>query len=182
MSVDVCMYSCSSLLLYVCRPSILTRALFLFFLFHFFFPFPPNNHITIYMPTCIHIVRCICIFTVLYIYVCYCDTAPPLIKVKAGDSLNLLLKNTMTTPMGNNIHNNYRMPNVTNIHLHGGHISGNSPGDEYVIAYCLLSMYETICVSNLLYIVVLHIILVLVLFILHTYTYTYTHIHKYTAA
>jgi len=55
---------------------------------------------------------------------------PPLIKVKAGDSLNLLLKNTMTNPMGNNIHNNYRLPNVTNIHLHGGHISGNSPGDD----------------------------------------------------
>ena len=33
-------------------------------------------------------------------------------------------------PLGTNVHNAYRLPNTTNLHLHGGHISGMDPGDN----------------------------------------------------
>jgi len=60
-------------------------------------------------------------------------TAPKTIRVKAGDQLKLTLKNSLTMPLGNEVENEFRLPNTTNMHLHGGHISGESPGDNVLI-------------------------------------------------
>lgn len=52
------------------------------------------------------------------------------IRFNAGTTFNITYKNLMTNPLGNEVNNEYRLPNSTNLHLHGGHISPKSPGDN----------------------------------------------------
>ena len=57
----------------------------------------------------------------------------PTIRVKPGDSLIVELYNDLEGPLGHYGHNQYQLPNTTNIHLHGPHISGMSPGDDIFV-------------------------------------------------
>mmetsp|Transcript_15897 Transcript_15897/g.32576 ORF Transcript_15897/g.32576 Transcript_15897/m.32576 type:complete len:130 (-) Transcript_15897:158-547(-) len=65
--------------------------------------------------------------------------APPIIRVRAGETLTLVLKNKMGgSSLGIDNHNDFRLPNTTNLHLHGVHMGGGYPGDEYVPCFCWL--------------------------------------------
>jgi len=57
----------------------------------------------------------------------------PIIRVKAGQNLPLTYHNDLENPLGNNVPNSYRLPNTTNLHIHGGHISGMPPGDDVTL-------------------------------------------------
>jgi len=54
----------------------------------------------------------------------------PTIHVTPGGRLDLQLVNCLVSPDGAVIHNAYQKPNSTNIHTHGPHITGNTPGDN----------------------------------------------------
>eukprot|EP00581_Thalassiosira_minuscula_P033293 CAMPEP_0183786260 /NCGR_PEP_ID=MMETSP0739-20130205/66926_1 /TAXON_ID=385413 /ORGANISM="Thalassiosira miniscula, Strain CCMP1093" /LENGTH=869 /DNA_ID=CAMNT_0026030301 /DNA_START=145 /DNA_END=2754 /DNA_ORIENTATION=+ len=54
----------------------------------------------------------------------------PTIHVTPGGRLDLQLVNCLVPPDGAVIHNAYQKPNSTNIHTHGPHITGNTPGDN----------------------------------------------------
>ena len=57
---------------------------------------------------------------------------PTQIKVKAGDTLSVTLANNLPAAGfdTSSLHNEYRSLDVTNIHTHGLHISGEAPGDS----------------------------------------------------
>lgn len=56
---------------------------------------------------------------------------PPIIRVRAGETLTLVLKNKMGgSSLGIDNHNDFRLPNTTNLHLHGVHMGGGYPGDD----------------------------------------------------
>ena len=57
----------------------------------------------------------------------------PTIRIKPGDSLIVELYNHLEGPLGHYGHNQYQLPNTTNIHLHGPHISGMAPGDDIFV-------------------------------------------------
>ncbi|XP_039256433.2 multicopper oxidase mco-like isoform X2 [Styela clava] len=54
----------------------------------------------------------------------------PTIQVKPGDTVKLSLHNRLGADQAEGIHNQLRLPNTTNIHLHGLHISPDTPGDN----------------------------------------------------
>eukprot|EP00581_Thalassiosira_minuscula_P005376 CAMPEP_0183743984 /NCGR_PEP_ID=MMETSP0737-20130205/65499_1 /TAXON_ID=385413 /ORGANISM="Thalassiosira miniscula, Strain CCMP1093" /LENGTH=703 /DNA_ID=CAMNT_0025979619 /DNA_START=265 /DNA_END=2376 /DNA_ORIENTATION=+ len=54
----------------------------------------------------------------------------PTIHVTPGGRLDLQLVNCLVPPDGAVIHNAYQKPNSTNIHTHGPHITGETPGDN----------------------------------------------------
>ena len=53
-----------------------------------------------------------------------------IIRFNAGATFNITYRNLLTNPLGNEVNNEYRLPNTTNLHLHGSHISPKSPGDN----------------------------------------------------
>ena len=54
----------------------------------------------------------------------------PTIRMVPGNKYVLRFKNTLPYEPFNHEHNIFRNPNVTNVHTHGLHISGESPGDD----------------------------------------------------
>eukprot|EP00751_Fragilariopsis_kerguelensis_P045108 CAMPEP_0170995408 /NCGR_PEP_ID=MMETSP0736-20130129/11577_1 /TAXON_ID=186038 /ORGANISM="Fragilariopsis kerguelensis, Strain L26-C5" /LENGTH=685 /DNA_ID=CAMNT_0011421563 /DNA_START=279 /DNA_END=2335 /DNA_ORIENTATION=- len=58
---------------------------------------------------------------------------PPTIHVQPGETLTVSLKNQLHEPFGNDIHNSYRLPNNTNFHTHGLHISGEGTSDNVLV-------------------------------------------------
>lgn len=61
----------------------------------------------------------------------YNDMIPgPTIVVQPGDRLLVNLKNDLEVPVGTEASNNYQLPNTTNLHVHGLHVSPSAPADE----------------------------------------------------
>ncbi|MCO4760820.1 MAG: multicopper oxidase domain-containing protein [Myxococcales bacterium] len=54
----------------------------------------------------------------------------PTLKMKPGEKYVLSFHNTLPYEMPSPEHNVYKDPNISNIHTHGLHISGQSPGDD----------------------------------------------------
>jgi len=56
----------------------------------------------------------------------------PTIRIKPGDDLNIVLTNSMAAQGFDTaqLHNQFRQFDVTNLHTHGLHISGEAPGDD----------------------------------------------------
>jgi len=54
----------------------------------------------------------------------------PTIRVKAGDTLRISLANHLLGPDNDGPNNWFRLPNTTNIHLHGMHISPSGQADD----------------------------------------------------
>jgi FtsP/CotA-like multicopper oxidase with cupredoxin domain len=54
----------------------------------------------------------------------------PTIRMEPGKKYVLRFKNTLPYEPFNHEHNVFKNPNVTNVHTHGLHISGESPGDD----------------------------------------------------
>jgi FtsP/CotA-like multicopper oxidase with cupredoxin domain len=60
-----------------------------------------------------------------------CDSIPgPTITMVPGNKYVLKFRNLLTYEPASEEHNVFRDPNVSNIHTHGLHISGESPGDD----------------------------------------------------
>ncbi|KAL7554728.1 hypothetical protein ACHAWF_018263 [Thalassiosira exigua] len=57
----------------------------------------------------------------------------PTIRAKPGDTLIIELHNDLEGPLGHEGHNQYQLPNTTNIHIHGPHVSGMLPGDDIFV-------------------------------------------------
>jgi len=60
----------------------------------------------------------------------------PTLRVKPGQTLEITLVNCLEDPPGFDgpaAHNTYKTPNVTNLHLHGPHVSGMHPGDNVLV-------------------------------------------------
>ena len=60
------------------------------------------------------------------------DLAGPTIRVKPGDTFHIQLTNSLTAEAFDtaSLHNNFKDFDTTNIHTHGLHIHGNTPGDS----------------------------------------------------
>jgi len=54
----------------------------------------------------------------------------PTVMVQPGDRLLINLKNNLEVPLGAEASNNYQLPNTTNLHVHGLHVSPSAPADE----------------------------------------------------
>lgn len=54
----------------------------------------------------------------------------PTLAVSAGDLLSLLFRNSLAEPAGKKAVNSFHDANVTNLHLHGLHISPKQPADD----------------------------------------------------
>ena len=58
----------------------------------------------------------------------------PTLKVKAGDEMRILFKNELTEQANRNTgHNEYGLPDTSNLHFHGAHVSGELPSDDVVL-------------------------------------------------
>jgi len=69
----------------------------------------------------------------------------PTIRVKPGQTMEISLVNCLEDPVGHDgpaAHNMYKTPNVTNLHLHGMHISGMAPGDDILAKTPPRSVYH----------------------------------------
>ena len=56
--------------------------------------------------------------------------APPTLYVYPGDTLSIKLTNRLSDANNVEYHNFWQKLNYTNLHFHGGHISGNAPSDD----------------------------------------------------
>ena len=57
----------------------------------------------------------------------------PVWRIKPGDKVSVTIQNDLgPQPGANFVHNEYSKPNTTNLHTHGLHISGMSPGDNVI--------------------------------------------------
>lgn len=54
----------------------------------------------------------------------------PTLKMKPGNKYVLRFRNLLPYEAPSSVHNDFKDPNVTNVHTHGLHISGESPGDD----------------------------------------------------
>merc|ERR1719231_1022356 len=56
----------------------------------------------------------------------------PTIRVSPGDTFTVTLKNSLPAPGFStaNLHNQYKSPDITNLHTHGLHIGSDPPGDD----------------------------------------------------
>lgn len=54
----------------------------------------------------------------------------PTLAVHPGNTLSILFANDLQAPLGFDAHNNFHYPNITNLHVHGLHVSSRSPGDN----------------------------------------------------
>lgn len=54
----------------------------------------------------------------------------PTLRMRPGQKYVLRLENTLPYEMPNSSHNVFKDPNIVNLHTHGLHISGESPGDD----------------------------------------------------
>ncbi len=54
----------------------------------------------------------------------------PTLSLKKGATLNLKLSNTLTPDPDEGVLNRFRLPNTTNFHTHGLHVSPNAPADD----------------------------------------------------
>ena len=56
----------------------------------------------------------------------------PTIRVSPGDTFTITLKNNLPSPGFStaSLHNEYKSPDVTNLHTHGLHIGSDAPGDD----------------------------------------------------
>ncbi|XP_078585851.1 multicopper oxidase CueO-like [Branchiostoma floridae x Branchiostoma japonicum] len=57
----------------------------------------------------------------------------PTLRVRAGDSVDVLLKNDLGENQAEGEPNTFRHPNTTNLHVHGLHISPREPQDDVLI-------------------------------------------------
>ena len=61
----------------------------------------------------------------------------PTLKVRAGDTMRILFKNQLSEQAGQVTGANvYGVPDDTNLHFHGGHVSGELPSDD--VTYTVL--------------------------------------------
>ena len=59
----------------------------------------------------------------------------PTLKVKAGDTMRIFFKNELEEqPTQNTNENEYGHPDDTNLHFHGGHVSGELPSDDVTMS------------------------------------------------
>ncbi len=70
----------------------------------------------------------------------------PTIKMTPGETYVLTFKNTLPYEEPSPVHNDLKDPNITNIHTHGLHVSGETPGDDVTRlingGYCGDYVYE----------------------------------------
>ncbi len=59
----------------------------------------------------------------------YCIPGPTL-KMEPGNRYVLRFRNLLPYEAPSPVHNDFKDPNITNVHTHGLHISGESPGDD----------------------------------------------------
>ncbi|CAE7708798.1 mco [Symbiodinium sp. CCMP2456] len=61
----------------------------------------------------------------------YNDFIPgPTIMIKPGDRLLITVQNDLQAPLGKAANDVYQLPNTTNLHVHGLHVSPNAPADD----------------------------------------------------
>ena len=68
------------------------------------------------------------------------DTSPgPTLRVRAGDTLRILLKNHMKPEQvsTHSVHNDFRQFDTVNLHTHGLHVSPLVPGDDIIDTFVL---------------------------------------------